>query len=70
MHLVAPRIFLNLYSTDSALKRKSTPAAAPPRVGLSRKTQSCGIAWPPTKTAGPKLRAGLTLVPVMWMPSR
>ena len=36
----------------------------------AQKSQSCCIAWPPTKTAEPRLRAGFTLVPVMWMPSR
>ena len=32
-------------------------------------SQSCSIAWPPDRRAGPKLRAGLTETPVTWMPT-
>ena len=37
---------------------------APPIGGTTRNSQTCLIAVPPTKTAGPKLRAGLTETPV------
>src|SRR5712692_1180232 len=38
------------------------PAAAAPRIGATQNNQSCSRAQPPTKRAGPVLRAGLTEV--------
>src|ERR1700690_1214297 len=38
----------------------STPAIRAPTIGASQNSQSCSSAHPPTNTAGPVLRAGLT----------
>src|SRR5258706_10927286 len=38
----------------------SHPAAKPPRVGNIRNNHTCARAVPPTKTAGPRVRARLT----------
>jgi hypothetical protein len=43
------------------------PPAIAPRSGATQKTQSWLIAAPPTSTAGPNDRAGLTDVPVTGM---
>jgi hypothetical protein len=37
-----------------------TPARAAPAIGASQNSQSCVMAWPPAKTAGPLLRAGFS----------
>ena len=40
-----------------------------PIAGARKKTQTWLRAWPPTSSAGPKLRAGLTDTPVTCMPT-
>ena len=40
---------------------------AAPTIGATQKSQSCSIAQPPTKSAGPVLRAGFTDVLVTGM---
>lgn len=45
-------------------------ATTPPAMGAKMNTYSCDKASPPAKRAGPKLRAGLTEVPVNGMPSK
>ena len=42
----------------------------PPIIGATMKSQSCARASPPTNTAGPRLLAGFTDVPVIGMPTR
>ena len=49
-------------SSDTA-----TPASAAPTIGATQKSQSCASAQPPTKSAGPVLRAGFTDVFVTGM---
>src|SRR3954469_20008196 len=51
-------------------QRQRTPPAAPPRRGATQNSQSCASAQPPTNTAGPVLRAGLTDKLVTGMPMR
>ena len=46
---------------------RSFPPSAPPINGASQNSQSCSIAQPPTNSAGPVLRAGLTDVLVTGM---
>ena len=41
-----------------------------PRMGATKKSQSWARALPPDKRAGPRLRAGLTEVPVTGMVTR
>ncbi len=43
------------------------PAASAPTIGATQNSQSCDSAQPPTKSAGPVLRAGLTDVLVTGM---
>jgi hypothetical protein len=45
----------------------ATPRTAPTS-GAMRNSQSWLSAWPPTSTAGPKLRAGFTDAPSMGIP--
>ena len=53
----------------SVLRNFHTRAAStPPTSGARMKTQTEERAVPPTKSAGPKERAGFTEVPVKWMP--
>src|SRR6202521_1401661 len=52
---------------QSADLRNSQPAAPPAMVGITRNSQTCANALPATKTAGPRLRAGLTASPVTLM---
>src|SRR3954468_13174887 len=47
--------------------RNSNPAQAPATEGTAKKSQTCASAFPPTRTAGPKLRAGFTESPVTLM---
>ncbi len=48
----------------------ATPANAAPINGATQKSHSCAIAHPPTKRAGPVLRAGFTERFVMGIPTR
>jgi hypothetical protein len=48
-------------------QRYIKPPAAPPINGATQNNQSCDSAQPPTKSAGPVLRAGFTEVLVTWM---
>src|SRR5258707_9081895 len=41
-------------------KRCATPATSEPTIGAIQKSHSCASAQPPTKSAGPVLRAGFT----------
>jgi len=43
------------------------PAKSAPTIGATQKSQSCPSAQPPTKIAGPVLRAGFTEVLVTGM---
>src|SRR5215218_6086082 len=52
---------------SSLSQRYRTPPSAPPISGASQNSQSCAIAQPPTNSAGPVLRAGLTEVLVIGM---
>ncbi len=54
-----------LYSAASSLVRNSSPATMPPTLGMTRKSHNCLSAWPPANSAGPRLRAGFTLTPVI-----
>ena len=55
----------------SCSRTRCTPAAmAPPTSGATMNSQSWAIASPPAKSAGPKLRAGFTDVPVSGTPMR
>ena len=47
--------------------RNSNPAQAPATEGTTKNSQTCASAFPPTRTAGPKLRAGFTESPVTLM---
>ena len=51
-------------------KRYARAPAMPPRIGATQNIQSCANAQPPTKIAGPVLRAGFTEVLVTGMPTR
>ncbi len=46
------------------------PAITAPINGATINIHSCARAAPPTKMAGPRLRAGFTEVPVIGMPTR
>ena len=48
----------------------SKPAATAPMIGATINSQSCAIAVPPAKSAGPIERAGFTETPVTLMPTR
>ena len=48
---------------------QSTAARIAPKIGATMKSHSCAKASPQTNTAGPKLRAGLTDVPVTGIPT-
>ena len=50
--------------------RDTTPAAPAPSRGATQNSPTCDSAQPPTKIAGPVLRAGLTEVLVIGMPIR
>ncbi len=45
-------------------------AKMPPTNGATTNNHNCDNALPPAKTAGPKLRAGFTEVPVIGMATR
>src|SRR5262249_13587549 len=53
--------------SSRTLARNSQPDTAPAMVGTMRNSHSCASAWPPTNTAGPRLRAGFTERPVTLM---
>ena len=55
-------------SQESFFRNKA--ARTPPTIGARMKIHTCWRAAPPTKTAGAKLRAGLTESPVMFKPTR
>src|SRR5512147_447436 len=59
-------------SADGSLlsQRYSAPPSTPPAIGATQKSHSCAIAQPPTKSAGPVLRAGFTDVFVTGIPTR
>ncbi len=50
--------------------RYTTAAKAPPSSGATMKSHTCDSALSPTISAGPRLRAGLTEVPVSGIPIR
>src|ERR1700722_1292892 len=52
------------------IARYTPPASAPPTIGASQKSHNCDSAHPPTKIAGPVLRAGFTERFVTGMPIR
>jgi len=45
---------------DSKIQAYNAPPSVPPMIGATQNNQSCAIAHPPTKIAGPVLRAGFT----------
>ena len=49
------------------MKRYTTAPSTAPAIGATQKSQSCASAQPPTKSAGPVLRAGFTEVLVTGM---
>ena len=57
-------------SPDANSARCRTEAIAAPASGARMNSHSCSIAQPPTNSAGPMLRAGLTDVLVIGMPTR
>ena len=50
------------------LVRKMAPETIPAMLGTMRNIHTCAMALPPTRSAGPRLRAGLTETPVMLIP--
>jgi hypothetical protein len=54
-------------SAESNTVRETQPASAAPTIGATQNNQSCPIAQPPAKSAGPVLRAGFTGVFVTGM---
>ena len=60
----------NYFSLEQVRNLYTSAASAPPTSGATMNTQTFESAAPPTKSAGPKLRAGLTDVPVNGMPNR
>ena len=56
----------NTFKYQSSKKILRTKAAqSPPAIGATINNHSCCKAIPPAKSAGPKLRAGFTEVPVI-----
>src|SRR5208282_4866189 len=58
------------YSTNTA--RYTPPPGTPPTIGASQNNHNCDTAHPPTKIAGPVLRAGFTErlvtgIPIRWI---
>src|SRR5580658_5820800 len=53
-----------------AMAGYASPAMAAPTMGATQKSHNCSNAHPPTNTAGPVLRAGLTERLVTGMPIR
>ena len=62
------------YATASPFFSKpnfqTNAAATAPKIGATKKSQSWLSALPPAKSAGPKLRAGFTEVPVTGIATR
>jgi hypothetical protein len=58
------------YGWSSCNHLPTTPAKTAPAIGATQKSHSCSSAHPPTKSAGPVLRAGLTETLVIGMPMR
>ena len=56
------------YLLSGSIAFQTIAATTAPARGAAMKTQRSAMAAPLAKKAGPKLRAGLTLVPVKWMP--
>src|SRR6185436_9811561 len=59
-------------SLPTASHEYTKPASAAPMIGANQNSQSCASAQPPTKSAGPVLRAGLTDrfvtgIPIRWI---
>ena len=58
------------YSLSLAITFQRRAAMAPPMNGPTMNTHNCERASPPWKRAGPMERAGLTEVPVKWIPTK
>lgn len=67
-HVLLKKVYSVLSAANIVLY--TMPPRAPPMSGAIQKSQSCTSAQPPTKTAGPVLRAGLTLRFVTGIPMR
>lgn len=70
-----PRTYRTRSFPASAIAGYARPAIAAPTMGAAQKTHNCANAQPPTKIAGPVLRAGFTdrLVtgtPIRWISVR
>src|SRR5690606_40256992 len=61
---VAKISLFNQYQSSKKILRTNA-AQSQPAMGATMKSQSCCNAIPPAKSAGPKLRAGFTEVPVI-----
>ena len=63
-------VLLFIYFSLTSISFQIPAAQAPPTNGPTMKIQRFVSAVPPWKTAGAIERAGFTLVPVKWMPTR
>src|SRR5258706_2321886 len=57
-------------AAGSKIAAYNAPPTVPPIIGATQNSQSCAVAQPPTKIAGPVLRAGFTERFVTGIPMR